>query len=614
MLKHSFFVSIAFFIYSAQNAFAQVNQQDSLTLVELYNATNGSGWDNSSNWLEGPVDTWYGIGLVNDRVDTVLLSNNGLVGSIPTGIGMLSSLKILSLQNLGLSGPLPTTLGNLGELRRLFVSGVNISGNIPIQLGGLQNLETLSISNTDLSGVIPVEIGDLQNLEFFLFLDNRSLEGPVPGDIFGLPRLRLLAISNHENLTSLVPPTIGNAVELEQLILSNSGFEGAIPAETTNLNELEIINLENNNFSELPDFTAMNNLLFLTVQNNNLTFEDIEPNLGLIDQGKAFVYAPQKPVYDSVTILARAGSRLILKGQVGGRSNNYQWFKNGQTIEGDTSEDLILSNLSMADSGRYTAQVTSSIVPGLSLERHPVHLFVNDGGPIRFCTQAVLESSLTDTTAIYSWSTGETTPSIVVTDFGEYSVTVETTDYVLEETFIAEIDDPNILPGVDVNFEIAIDGESLTEGQDLLAGGPVQFINTSLTGTNFSWDFGDGTLTDQANPNHTFGSQGNYNVRLTASDDKGCTVTYQQEVIVQELFITNAITPNNDGDNDQFFVEPFLYPASLRVLNRWGQEVYFKGGYTNDFDGASLEPGVYFFELNIERAGKHKTGTITIMN
>ena len=59
---------------------AQVNIQDSLALVALYDATNGDHWKNNSNWLFDPVSTWYGITLQGDRVYVINLYDNGLEG------------------------------------------------------------------------------------------------------------------------------------------------------------------------------------------------------------------------------------------------------------------------------------------------------------------------------------------------------------------------------------------------------------------------------------------------------------------------------------------------------------------------------------------------------
>ncbi|MDX1639052.1 MAG: hypothetical protein R3281_13850, partial [Balneolaceae bacterium] len=35
---------------------------DRQALVDLYEATGGSSWDNNSGWLQGnPSDSWYGV-------------------------------------------------------------------------------------------------------------------------------------------------------------------------------------------------------------------------------------------------------------------------------------------------------------------------------------------------------------------------------------------------------------------------------------------------------------------------------------------------------------------------------------------------------------------------
>ena len=51
---------------------------DSLALVDLYHSTNGANWTHNDNWLTGPVSTWYGITISNDRVTIVDLYPNNL--------------------------------------------------------------------------------------------------------------------------------------------------------------------------------------------------------------------------------------------------------------------------------------------------------------------------------------------------------------------------------------------------------------------------------------------------------------------------------------------------------------------------------------------------------
>ena len=49
------------------------------------------------------------------------------------------------------------------------------------------------------------------------------------------------------------------------------------------------------------------------------------------------------------------------------------------------------------------------------------------------------------------------------------------------------------------------------------------FTNTSIAGTNFEWDFGDGSpISTDENPTHTYPNLGTYTVKLTAYDNSTC--------------------------------------------------------------------------------------------
>ena len=58
---------------------------------------------------------------------------------------------------------------------------------------------------------------------------------------------------------------------------------------------------------------------------------------------------------------------------------------------------------------------------------------------------------------------------------------------------------------------------------------PIKFISqsTSVIGTiaKWYWDFGDGTLSDQQNPEHIYAIAGNYNVKLIVENANGCQST-----------------------------------------------------------------------------------------
>lgn len=89
-------------------------------------------------------------------------------------------------------------------------------------------------------------------------------------------------------------------------------------------------------------------------------------------------------------------------------------------------------------------------------------------------------------------------------------------------------------------------------------------------------------------------------------------------VEIVALEIPNGFTPNGDGLNDRFVIRGLeFYPDNrLLIFNRWGNEVYSVTAYKNDWDGASLSPGTYYyiFELRLH-SGHWQTfkGFVTIV-
>jgi hypothetical protein len=80
----------------------------------------------------------------------------------------------------------------------------------------------------------------------------------------------------------------------------------------------------------------------------------------------------------------------------------------------------------------------------------------------------------------------------------------------------------------------------------------------------------------------------------------GCEDTATARVSISNpLFIPNLITPNEDNQNDAFWVKG-IQPGIWRfeVFNRWGKRVFEDGAYRLDWKGEGLSPGVYFFVLS----------------
>ncbi len=100
-------------------------------------------------------------------------------------------------------------------------------------------------------------------------------------------------------------------------------------------------------------------------------------------------------------------------------------------------------------------------------------------------------------------------------------------------------------------------------------------------------------------------------------NDDGCDISSVKLIIECEgIKPVSGFSPNRDGINDQFQVIGIdKYENELTVFNRWGNVVYNKKQYNNDwegeFNGVALPTGVYFYLINYD-GGKTMTGYVVI--
>ena len=107
------------------------------------------------------------------------LNHNDLHGAIPAELGRLLNLETLFLSYNDLDGAIPDELGNLGRLRNLNLGGNALSGAIPAVLGNLSRLENLDLRDNHLSGDVPFELANLSALHSYYFHGN-PLTGCIP--------------------------------------------------------------------------------------------------------------------------------------------------------------------------------------------------------------------------------------------------------------------------------------------------------------------------------------------------------------------------------------------------------------------------------------------------
>ena len=120
-------------------------------LITFYFATGGPNWERNTNWRRSDTSLaqWFGVTTDDDeRVTAIDLSDNKLVGT------------------------LPTRLGTLIHLEKLDLSGNELDGSIPPELGTLANLSTLFLGDNELTGCVPTSLREIENND----LDSLGLE------------------------------------------------------------------------------------------------------------------------------------------------------------------------------------------------------------------------------------------------------------------------------------------------------------------------------------------------------------------------------------------------------------------------------------------------------
>ena len=150
---------------------------------------------------------------------------------------------------------------------------------------------------------------------------------------------------------------------------------------------------------------------------------------------------------------------------------------------------------------------------------------------------------------------------------------------------------------------------------------PVMFLDESTAPASnivsWNWYLNDTLASFLQDWGQTFNTPGSHPLCLIIQDNFGCVDSLCTiiQAIPAEVHVPNVITPNNDGLNE-FLSFEFLefYPDNqLLLFNRWGNLIYEKTGYQNDWTGDGFTDGTYFFMLRIEEKDLNYSGFFEIL-
>lgn len=286
----------------------------------------------------------------------------------------------------------------------------------------------------------------------------------------------------------------------------------------------------------------------------------------------------------------------------------YVWTRNGNPLPGTTANIIIDSP------GTYEVTVSNGDCAtslSVTVTEIPEPVF-SLGGPYIICPDEVVTIDVNDANfdilqANYQWTINgmlsqETTNSIIISEFGTYSLTVTVGNCMpVTQSIIVSINDINV----------AVEIEQFCENEVFQVKAVDQDGSFEPTSATYEWS-GPDSFTS-SNQQFTPPVSGEYIVTVTTAE--GCTGVMSVIVKDTSCFIQRGISPNNDGLNDTFNLSS-LDVKHLTIFNRYGLDVYQRTNYINEWGGQDskgneLPTGTYFYMIQ-RKNGEELTGWIYI--
>lgn len=151
----------------------------------------------------------------------------------------------------------------------------------------------------------------------------------------------------------------------------------------------------------------------------------------------------------------------------------------------------------------------------------------------------------------------------------------------------------------------------------------VNFTNNSTGGTSYSWDFGDGNNSTDQNPSHSYTSAGTYTVVLTVTNAAGCTSTFSEDIIVEdvidnveEAWLSDKVSLYpNPTQGITFLQWDDVDVDRVEVVNALGQVVFELNNVQNQkncaIDLSESANGLYYVNVYVDGTRIAKRVTIS---
>ena len=341
-----------------------------------------------------------------------------------------------------------------------------------------------------------------------------------------------------------------------------------------------------------------------------------EVKVEVVPQVIVDITADKNPICGGETTMLHA----IVTGGNGG-SPSYLWTPSANLAD-STSQSI---SVSPDDTTIYIVNVSESICADADTFRLDINLqptadiFATN---LTGCVPLTAQFGENATNEVgYLWNFGDSTavsnmPSVVhtFTAPGDYIVTFTALgqgNCNTDSTIKVHVSDPSL-----ANFSSNPPIDSAMQ----VPNAEVIFTDLTPNAVSWFWDFGDGVVSSEENPSHTYQTPGEYIVTLSVSNESGCvSQVIKTPYIVTEtgLFIPNIFTPNGDGYYDTWNIQyTGKQTFEVSVFDRWGVNLFNATSPEKSWKGLDskdkpVSEGVYFYAIKV--GDKVYNGNITLM-
>ena len=131
--------------------------------------------------------------------------------------------------------------------------------------------------------------------------------------------------------------------------------------------------------------------------------------------------------------------------------------------------------------------------------------------------------------------------------------------------------------------------------------------NTSSNATSYTWDFGDGSTSNEKSPTHRYAVKGVYKITLTAKSSTGHTDTKSQNVTLEEptKIYTSGVTYKKIPYNNEYYRIKLIdddFFTTTWVTTKWTMLSSANLPFYYEFNSPILLDGLYeddYYVLNV---------------